>query len=319
MADNRRHLGMAMRAPRTLSRLVYYAAVVESGSFTAAARQLGVTKAVVSEQVARLEQEAGATLLSRTTRRVVPTDAGRAFHAHCAAILRQCEDAFEELEQTASSPQGLLRIAAPNDYGAAVVAPAVAAFARRYPDCSVALSIGDRTLDLVAEQIDLAVRVGWLQDSSLQTRTIGTFRELLVCGAGFAAAIAGLQDPGALEALPWVAHATHRDTLQRSFLGADDARRDIRIRSAIMIDAAPAVHQAVAAGAGLAVLPDFLVAADIASGRLVHVLPGWRLRTGGIHAVFPPARYRPAKVRAFVEVLLEVEKRRQAVAGPAPA
>lgn len=306
-----------MRAPRTLNRLVHYVAVVEAGSFTAAARQLGVTKAVVSEQIARLEQETGATLLSRTTRRVVPTDAGRAFHAHCAAILRQCEDAFEELEQTASLPKGLLRIAAPYDYGATVVAPAVAAFVRRYPDCNVALSLSDRTLDLVSEQIDLAVRVGWLQDSSLQTRTIGRFRELLVCGAGFATAVVRLADPKELEALPWVAHAAHRDPLQHSFVRDDGERRDVRIRSAIMIDAAPAVHQAVAAGGGLAVLPDFLVAADIAAGRLLPVLPDWRLRTGGIHAVFPPARFRPAKVRAFVEVLLEVERQCR-TAGPAP-
>lgn len=308
-----------MRAPRTLNRLVHYVAVVEAGSFTAAARQLGVTKAVVSEQVARLEKEAGATLLSRTTRRVVPTDAGRVFHAQCAAILRQCEDAFEELEQTAASPQGLLRIAAPYDYGATVVAPAVAAFVRRYPDCNVALSLSDRTSDLISEQIDLAVRVGWLQDSSLQTRAIGSFRELLVCGMGFAKAVARLADPKELEALPWIAHAAHRDPLQRSFLRDDGERRDIRIRSAIMIDAAPAVHQAAMAGGGLAVLPDFLVAADIAAGRLLPVLPDWRLRTGGIHAVFPPARFRPAKVRAFVEVLLDIERQRQvAMAGPAP-
>jgi DNA-binding transcriptional LysR family regulator len=304
-----------VRQLRNLNRLVYYVAVVETGSFTAAAKHLGVTKAVVSEHVARLESEAGATLLTRTTRRVGPTDAGRAFYARCTAVLRDCEDAFEELGHTASTPKGHIRVTAPYDYGEAVVAPVATAFTRKHPDCSVTLLVSDKVLDLVSEQIDLSVRVGWLNDSSLQARSLGSFRELLVCGSDFVRASRRFEDPAALESLPWVVNATHNDPLQHRFRRERDGeRREVRIRSAIRIDAAPAVLQAVAAGGGFAVLPDFLVVGHIAAGRLHHVLPEWALRTGGIHAVLPPARFRPAKVKAFVELLVQAERARSSPA-----
>lgn len=293
-----------MRPIRPLNRLVYFAAVVEAGSFTAAARQLGVTKAVVSAQIARLEQETGATLLVRTTRRVHPTEAGRSFHARSAAILRDCEDAFEELEHATTAPKGHIRVTAPYDYGTMVVAPAAAAFSRNFPDCSVTLIVSDRVLDLLSEQIDLAVRVGWLEDSGLQTRKLGSFREMLVCGPALAETVSDIADPHQLEAQPWIINATHRDGLQRRFWRERDGEcRDIRLRSTLMVDAAPAIRQAVIAGGGLAILPDFLVADDVAAGRLRHILPEWQLRDGGIHAVLPPARFRPARVRAFVETL----------------
>jgi DNA-binding transcriptional LysR family regulator len=310
-----------MRSPvrqlRSLNRLVYYAAVVETGSFTAAAKQLGVTKAVVSEHVARLESESSATLLVRTTRRVAPTDAGRAFYTRCTAILRDCEDAFEELEHTASTPKGHIRVTAPYDYGEAIVAPVAAAFTRHHPGCSVTLLVSDKILDLVSEQIDISVRVGWLDDSSLQARSLGSFRELLVCGSEFARTSRRFDDPAALEGLPWVVNATHNDPLQHRFRRERDGeRREVRIRSAIMIDAAPAVLQAVVAGGGFAVLPDYLVVGHIAAGRLHHVLPEWALRTGGIHAVLPPARFRPAKVKAFIELLIQAERARARERGP---
>ena len=116
-----------------LNRLAYFAAVVDAGSFTAAAGRLGITKAVVSQQVARLEEEVGTTLLVRTTRKVRPTEAGRVFHARCASILREAEDAFGELSQVATTPTGTLRITAPFDYGISRVVPAITQFADKFP------------------------------------------------------------------------------------------------------------------------------------------------------------------------------------------
>src|SRR4051812_6043856 len=127
------------RAPMNLNRLVYFAHVVEAGSFTRAAARLGITKAGVSQQVARLEQEVGTALLLRTTRKVVPTDAGRALHGRCAVILRESAEAFEELAQGTTEPRGVLRVTAPFDYGASVVAPVAAEFTRTYPHCDVVL------------------------------------------------------------------------------------------------------------------------------------------------------------------------------------
>lgn len=186
-----------------LNRLAYFAAVVDAGSFTRAAERLGITKAVVSQQVARLERDVGTTLLIRTTRRVHPTEAGRTFHARCLQVLQQAEDAFDELAQAAAEPTGTLRIAAPNDYGTSAVVPVVAAFSTRYPACRVELTLGDETIDLASGGMDVAIRVGWLADSSLQARRIGIFRQFMVCGAEFAGRFrAG--EPKGLAGLPFV-------------------------------------------------------------------------------------------------------------------
>src|SRR4051812_15828987 len=140
-----------------LNRLAYFAAVLDTGSFTRAAERLGITKAVVSQQVARLERDLGTSLLVRTTRSLHPTEAGRIFHARCVAILREAEEAFNELAQAAREPTGTLRITAPNDYGTAVAVPVVSAFTTRFPACGVELTLGDEAIDLVSGQIDLAI------------------------------------------------------------------------------------------------------------------------------------------------------------------
>src|SRR5690349_17448195 len=120
------------RDPMNLNRLAYFASVVEAGSFTRAGERLGVTKAVVSQQVARLEREIGVTLLLRTTRKVVPTDAGRVLHARCLVILRESAQAFDELAESTAEPRGILRVTAPFDYGSSVVVPVVATFIRTH-------------------------------------------------------------------------------------------------------------------------------------------------------------------------------------------
>ena len=150
-----------------LNRLGYFAAVVENGSFTRAAERLGIGKTVVSQHVARLERELGVSLLLRTTRRVQPTEAGRQLYARCKTILTEADTALAELSEVNAEPRGLLRITAPSDFGAFVVAPLATAFCDVHPKVSIDLVLSDQKLDLIARDIDLAVRVGWLEDSSL--------------------------------------------------------------------------------------------------------------------------------------------------------
>lgn len=291
-----------------LNRLAYFAAVVDTGSFTRAAERLGITKAVVSHQVAQLERDLQTNLLIRTTRRVHATEAGRMFHARCVMILREAEDAFDELAQTTAAPTGTLRITAPNDYGTAKVVGLVTAFTARYPACRVELTLSDETVDLVSGKIDMAIRVGWLVDSSQQARKIGSFEQLLVAGPAFADRIAAVSDPMDLAALPFIANMALREPVLWQFSRGDLERRAVRVQSAIAINTTPGVLAAVHAGGGLSVLPDYLVADDLASGRLINVLPEWRLPSGGIYTVYPAARFRPPKVTAFVEMLIRAER-----------
>ncbi|MBB4235197.1 LysR family transcriptional regulator [Rhizobium esperanzae] len=291
-----------------LNRLAYFAAVVDTGSFTRAADRLGITKTVVSQQVARLEAELETSLLIRTTRRVEPTEAGRMLYARCVMILREAEDAVDELSEARAEPMGVLRIAAPHDYGASMIAPLAAGFSRRFPACSVDLVLSDARADLVADHIDVSIRVGWLDDSSLQARRIGTFRQRLVASANQFGTIAA-REPEDLAALPFIANGALREPLLWHFARGDFDRRTVRMRQALTINTTTAVLAATLAGGGLSVLPDFQVADHLGSGRLVELLPEWSLPSGGIHAVYPAARFRPPKVTAFVAMLVDEIRR----------
>jgi DNA-binding transcriptional LysR family regulator len=308
------HYGRCLIEAMNLNRLAYFAAVVDTGSFTRAAERLGITKAVVSHQVAQLERDLGTSLLVRTTRRVHPTEAGMMFHARCVMILREAEDAFDELAQAAIEPTGTLRITAPNDYGTTVVAPVVAAFAARYPACRVEQTLSDQTMDLTSGRIDMAVRVGWLADSSLQARKIGVFQQLLVAAPAFADRIAAVRDPDDIASLPFVANMALREPLLWQFSRGDLDRRAVRLQARIGIDTTPGVLEVVRAGGGLSVLPNFLAADELASGQLIHVLPEWSLPSGGIYTVYPAARFRPRKVTAFVEMLIAAVQQKEAIA-----
>jgi len=295
-----------------LKRLAYFAAVVEAGTFTAAADRLGVTKAVVSQQVARLERDFRTQLLTRTTRRVTSTEAGRAFYQRCAVILREAGDAFDELADVATEPSGTLRLTAPFDYGLTTVVPAVVEFSKQHPQCKVDVMLSDLPVDLLAGQAELAIRVGWLTDLQLQARQIGSFRQLLVATPAWARRLDRKLGPEQIAGLPFVANSALKTPGQWRFTNAKGQRRLVTVDAAVRLDATMAVRTAACLGAGLSVLPDYAVAVELQEGKLVHLLPQWTLASGGIHAVYPAARFRSAKVRQFVEVLSEVHEQRAA-------
>jgi DNA-binding transcriptional LysR family regulator len=295
-----------------LNRLAYFVAVVDCGGFTRAAERMGVAKALVSRQVASLEAEIGTSLLVRTTRRVEPTDAGRAFHRRAAQILREADDAFAEVAQANAEPRGTLRLTAPHDYGTSVVVPTVMAFLARYPACRADLRLNDRTLDLMSGELDLSIRVGWLADSSLRARRIGNFEQILVASPILADRLVPVAQPEDLTILPFIANARLRDPLVWEFSCKGRESQTLRAAATLTLDTTQAAHAAVLAGAGLTVLPDFVVAKDLAAGHLLHALPDWQLPSGGVHAVFPTGRFRPSRVTAFVEMLVARRAKRDA-------
>ncbi|ANM11725.1 MULTISPECIES: LysR family transcriptional regulator [unclassified Rhizobium] len=288
--------------PVNLNRFAYFTAVVDAGSFTKAAKRLGITKTVVSQQVARLENELKTSLLFRTTRRVEPTESGRLLYARCVMIFREAEDAVDEVTRANAMPTGILRIAASNDYGASTIAPLAAAFVRKYPACKVELLLSDARLDLVADQIDLSIRVGWLDDSSHQTRRVGRFRQFLVAAPSLSASLA-LSRPEDVLALPFIANLSLKEPLVWRFTRDDFEPRTVRMQQSIMSNSTPAVLTATLAGGGVSVLPDFLAGEHVEAGRLIKLLPDWSLPAGGIHVVYPAARFRPPKVSAFVAMM----------------
>ncbi len=290
--------------PVNLNRLAYFAAVVDTGSFTRAADRLCITKTVVSQQVAKLEAELKTSLFIRTTRRVEPTEAGRLLHARCVMIFREAEDAVDEVTRSNAAPAGVLRIAAPNDYGASKIASVIATFTRKYAGCKVELLLSDTRVDLVANQIDLSIRVGWLDDSSHQAKRLGTFRQFLVAAPSLATSLI-LNEPEDVASVPFIANLALKEPLVWRFTKEDFDRRTVRMQQNITSNSTPAVLAATLAGGGISVLPDFLAGEHVESGQLVRLLPDWNLPAGGIHVVYPAARFRPPKVSAFVAMLTE--------------
>lgn len=294
---------MADLSSINLNRLAVFVTVVDAGSLTAAASRLGLTKTMVSTHMQRLEAEIGASLLIRTTRRLSLTDAGEAFYEASRRIVSDTEAAVAAAGEDTTEPRGTLRVTAPIDYGATVVAPVAVALQKRYPMLKIELLAGDRRLDLVAEGIDVAIRVASLADSSYQAVRVGSFVHWLVASPQLFDEIGEPHTPDDLKDLPFIALSVLSQPLTWTFRTEDGAERTVRFSSTFSANTAYAARTSALAGGGLAVLTDFSVAEDLAAGRLVRVLPEWHLQKSGIYAVFPAARHRPKKTRVFVEAL----------------
>lgn len=285
-----------------LNRLAVFAALVEAGSFTAAAERLGMTKSRVSQQLAALEGELGVTLVLRTTRRMALTSAGEQFHTDSLRLLDEARAAIARVGAARSTPSGLLRVTAAGDYAPAVIAPALATFKEAYPQVEIDLVATDRIADPIAERFDLSIRVGWLRDSSLRAARLTSFKQRLVAAPAYLAARGAPAHPRDLARHEWVALSALRSPLRWTFAARTGARTSVRLHSTMQTNSTLTVHAFVRAGVGLSVLPDYLVDEDLRNGRLVRVLPRYELPDGGIFAVYP-GREPPAKVRAFIEHL----------------
>jgi len=282
---------------------VVFVAVVEAGSLTAAAGKLGVAKTMVSAHMQRLEEEVGASLLLRTTRSLRLTEAGEAFYDAAKQIVADAQAAIEAASQATKAPRGTLRVTAPIDYGAMVLAPVAVALQRQYPELHVELLAADRVMDLVADHIDVAIRIGRLADSGHRATRIGSFVDQLVASPALMRERSAPASPTDLDSWPFIALTVLPHAAAWTFATEGQEPIDVRFRPTMSTNTASALRSAALAGGGLAILPDFVVADDLAAGRLVRVLPAWQLPTGGIHAVFPAARHMPRKTRVLIDAL----------------
>jgi len=285
-----------------LNRLSMFVAVVDAGSFTAAADALGTTKAVVSVNVKQLEQELGVALLTRSTRRLALTEAGEGFYTDCARLLRDADAAVDQARSGQLTLSGSLRVTASVDYGNRIVAPALAAFARQHPALRVSYQAGSALADLIGERLDVAIRVGALADSTYRATPIGEFKLLLVASPALLTAHGTPRSLAALAAMPWLANRPGRSDQWRL---TDSKGRDhtLRVSPVAHADTASALLAFAEGGCGVAALPDWLVAETLARGALQRVMPSYALPPQTVYAVYPDTRHVSAKVRRFIDFL----------------
>jgi len=284
-----------------LNSLTIFDCVADTGSFTAAADRLGVAKAKVSVQIARLERQLGVALFTRTTRRVALTDAGTALHAQCEPLLRGLADALAEAGNDKGELSGMLRISTTAQQAAHSIGPALVAFCAQHPRLQVDLRTGDRVADMVAEGIDLSFRMGWLRDSSQRAIKLGEFSQHVVASPDYLKRHGVPKRPEHLAQHEWVALSLLPTPLTWKFSHADGNDVVVHMNSRMLVDSPGTVLALVERGAGIAVLEGLTLHASLKAGTLVKVLPKWTLPKGGTYAVLPPGKHVPPKVRAFID------------------
>lgn len=282
-----------------------FAAVARTGSFKAAAVQLGRDASIVSRRLTQLERRLGVRLLLRTTRSVTLTEAGNLYFRRVQSALDELDMATREVSGFAATPQGVLKISLPVTYGREVIAPLIPSFLRRYPQIQIDAQFLDRTVDIVSEGFDMVVRVGEIRDSSLVARKLTSFRSLLTASTDYLNR-EGMPDvPDDLRSHACLGFTNHPDWPDWILEKAGN-RAVVRPQGPLIANSSESIMVAALNGAGVALAPDWMTAPHLKAGTLTEVLPGWRsVRAVDVQAVMPPGALVPAKTRAFVDAMVE--------------
>ena len=292
-----------------LTGLIAFARAGSLGSFTAAARSLGISPSAVSKSVQRLEQQLGVSLFTRTTRSLTLTPEGRELHERAVRLLRDAEEIEQVAKAVRAEPTGTLRIAVSLPIGLHLVAPALPAFRKLHPKVSIDLRIDDRLVDIVEQGIDIAVRIGELADSRLLSRRLSPLRLCAYAAPAYLAARGTPTHPDELAA---------HDTVNLRYQSSGQAfrwpfrmgEREIEIvpTSSIIVDASEAVMATLVAGGGIGISATFVAAPYVARGELALVLGDFAVERDNITALWPSSRRTNPAVRAFLEHLSETAR-----------
>jgi len=285
--------------------IVAFTNVVETGSFARAADRLDVSVSAVSRQVAELEAHLGARLLNRTTRRLSLTESGQAFHERCVQLLADLEEAEEAVTASAVVPRGTLRITASISFGAGYLAPAIAEFQRQHPQVRFDIELSDRAVDLVDERIDLAIRVGDIGSQALIGRRIGVAQMVCCAAPSYLARHPAPRTPVDLARHACLTYEYASGGNLWRFTDAAGRIHDARVDGDTHANNGAMLAALAVAGAGINLGPDFIVAGDVRAGRLVALLPGYAPPAIAINAAYPSRRHLSAKVRAFIDFLVQ--------------
>ncbi len=285
--------------------IMLFARVAELSSFTAAAQELDVSRSLVSKRIRALEERLGVRLLNRSTRSLSLTEPGQLFYDCAVRVRETLADTTRRLGELGERPRGRLRINVPVTFGQMYVAPLMGAFLERYPDIEVDMHMDDHFVDLVQEGYDAALRIGILEDSSLVARRVGSTRRVVCASPTYLRAHGTPRSPADLRHHNCLTYHHERGRSGAwQFLGGP-ARETVPVSGNLRCSNGVALLEAARSGLGLAYLPRFMLAGDLAQGRLQEVLHEHCREELGIYALYPSHAHPPAKVRAFVDFLVQ--------------
>ena len=294
-----------MHRPETLSDLAVFVAVVNAGSFTAAATKLELSKSMVSKCVNRLEAKLGARLLQRTTRRLRLTEAGTALHETSNSALSAIEDAQLAVSNLQGTPRGVLKVSASQAFGTVVLPAVVRQLEREHADLSIELLLDDRHVDLVREGVDIALRItGEPPDSGMVYRRLGPNRQVVCASSDYLERHGTPQTPQDLASHECIAHLQRATPRLWHFTTRTGGKTSVKINGRTAVTNALAVRACALQGLGIIELNSYIVGSDISAGRLVRLLEGYKPGELSVYAVFPQRRFLAPKVRVFIDALL---------------
>ncbi len=278
--------------------------VVETGSFSAVAREANIGQPAVSKQIAALETYLRAQLLHRSSRSLGLTESGLIYYEAALRVLTDLDDVEQAVGRGATQPAGLLRVALSAGFGRLVVVPLLASFHARYPDIVTDLIVSDRYVDLVEEGIDVAIRLGDLDDSSVIARRVGVSPRMTVATPAYLERTGAPATPFDLDRHACIAFTFHRQRRDWVFAGPDGPIRHTP-KGPLRANDAENIRAAVLADIGIAQAPRWLFAAELVNGAVREILPGFPAERPPIHAVYPPGRKPASRVRVFIDHIAE--------------
>ena len=285
-----------------LNAISVFCKVIETQSFTQAANQQNISVAMASKLVSQLEEHLKTRLLQRTTRKIVPTEAGMLYYQRCQAILLDLSEADSSISNMATSLQGNLLISVPRDFGLLYISPNLPKFIELHPNLHVEIEFEDKRVDLVTEGYDLALRIGYMQDSSLVARKISSSPMHFVASPSYLESRGTPLTPDDLEYHQGLLYKSSLNQVHWQSTKANQIQR-YKIQSKVVSNNGMALLEMTKAGLGISNAPDFFVKDALASGELVEILSEYKQKPLDIYVVYPNRRHLPAKVRAFIEFL----------------
>lgn len=283
-----------------------FLAIARGGSFTRAAEELGMSRAMVSKHVQALESSLGVRLFNRSTRAIHLTEAGAAYRREVSPLLDALADVANHVGDLTSTPTGRLAVAAPTSFGLFHLSARIADYMTRFPDVDVHLMLTDRSVHLIDEGFDVAIHIGELDDSSLIARRLGQASMITCAAPAYLERHGAPETPAALAGRDCLVFA---ENVQRNHgdwrFGSGSERETVRVSGAMVSNQGDALRIAAVAGRGIAHLPEYVVRDDLAAGRLIAILRECEVPSRPIHAVYPHREFLATKVRSFVDYLVE--------------
>ena len=277
--------------------------IVDAGSLSAAARLLETTQPTISRRLKTLEKSLGVRLLQRSTHAMKLTDDGMRCYARARELIAGWQEFESEIRGAGDEPVGTLRVIAPHAFGQQQLVEPLAAYLQRYPRMSVEWTLHDRTPDFIAEGIDCAIQVGALTDTSVVAIPLGAVPRIVVGAPALLGGGAVPAHPDELARLPWIAASMfYRDEVELVHAGSGETVR-LRIQPRLTTDNLYALRSAAGLGVGAAVASTWALREDLENGRLVHLAPEWQAPPLPIHLIYPPARFYPARLRRFIDIM----------------